>query len=162
LLTITKPIINLCDFSLSFAFILLKINWKRELSHNYVIWENSNKLNYSYPPILATRWCGKNVWPKSSCAKIRKSNKNSLILKNYFYGLIVYLNIIFSFSYLINPSFIIYSWNTKKLKIFIMFERKIFNLNINLPKSKHSLCYACFENILLKTGFRLNRGWLTL
>ncbi len=66
-------------------------------------------------------------------------------------------NMIFSFSYLINSSFIfIYSWNTKKFKIFIMFERKFFNLNTDLPKPKHWLCYACFENILLKTGFCLN------
>jgi hypothetical protein len=70
-----------------------------------------------------------------------------------------FLNMIFSFSYLINSSFIlIYSWNSKKFKIFIMFERKFFNLNIDLPKSKHWLCYACYENILLKTGFCLYRG----
>jgi hypothetical protein len=113
---------------------------------------------YSYPPILATLWCCKNVWPKSSFAKIRQSEKNSLELKNYFYGLIIYSNMIFSFWYLINWSFIfIYSWNTKKFKI-LMFERKIFNLNINLPKSKHSLCYECFENILLKKGLCLNRS----
>ncbi len=68
-------------------------------------------------------------------------------------------NMIFSFSYLISSSFIfIYSWNTKKFKIFIIFKRKFFSLNIDLPKSKHWLCYACFENILLKTGFCLNRG----
>jgi hypothetical protein len=68
-------------------------------------------------------------------------------------------NMIFSFSYLISSSFIfIHSWNTKKFKIFIIFKRKFFNLNMDLPKSKHWLCYACFENILLKTGFCLNRG----
>jgi hypothetical protein len=113
---------------------------------------------YSYRPILATRWCGKNLLPKSSFAKIRQFEKNSLELNNCFYGLIVYSNIIFS--YLINSSFIfIYSSNTKKFKSFLMFERKFFNLNINLPiiealiiSEEHKLAASCAE---LKAQFWL-------